>query len=216
MKVLTSLYNFHEKWAFNELSKFIYPTMNVVALPLSFEDDEVANQEAWEDFYGENSEEYEDILKPFKAYGINKVSMINYFTDTKEEMKKMIEDADILLLTGGSSDEYMKRIVELELKESILSKEFIIATSAGAYILLNDFVISYDEDSDQIGYYSGLNIIENIRVIAHYEACEFYDRIISELSEKHDTYALSDKGCVLINDGKISVLGNVTVFKRGN
>ncbi|MCI5723598.1 MAG: hypothetical protein MR283_06275 [Erysipelotrichaceae bacterium] len=81
-------------------------------LPMSFNDGWSSEFLTWEDMFQKGKETYEMMVRPFKNFGIREknISWLNYFQDTSTAAKKMIAQADIVVLSGESPAWIMQRI----------------------------------------------------------------------------------------------------------
>ena len=114
----------------------------------------------WDALYGKVNGKYHDgIVGGFTAYGIpaDKITFINYFTDTKETAAQKIKAADIIYFLGGLPDRMMDRIKEFDLYDVLMQHDGILmGYSAGAVIQLAEYHLSPDDDYPEFKYYEGL------------------------------------------------------------
>ena len=84
-------YDIDATWLYDELKNYIKPAHKVAVVAFSFCDSRVKSLADWNVLYSkDNGIFYGGIVGGFTAYGISEenVSLINYFTDTKESAKK--------------------------------------------------------------------------------------------------------------------------------
>ena len=80
--MLFSLYNFHESWAKDIVSKYIKSKDKVLIIPFLF-DEKIGNDNDWQNAYNKNNGEYyESVVAPFLSYGI-KEENINWINSEK-------------------------------------------------------------------------------------------------------------------------------------
>lgn len=219
INILLEGFNISEPWLSNELKKYIKPTHSVAVIALAFRDSRVKSLPDWNTLYGKGiGKYYSGIVNGFTAYGISeeKVSFINYFTDTKESAKQKVESADIIYFLGGLPDRMMARIEEFNLYDSLLKHQGIVmGYSAGAVIQLAEYHLSPDEDYPEFKYYKGLPYLSDFYLEVHYEGtCSQKDSIQRVLSERKKTvYATAiNAGAIIVDNGKLKLLGDVRTF----
>jgi peptidase E len=211
-------YSIHEDWCYNAFQHYIKPGMKVVVIPFSFYQNEIYDDITWTKYYGKENGIYcAGIIESFRRYGIDAsyISMINYFQTSKEEAKLMIKNADIIYLPGGLPDKMYEKIVEFSLLEVIMShKGVVIGHSAGAMIQLDEYFISPDWDFSEFGYYPGLGLIKGFGIEVHFRDLKTqFDAIKKYMIEKHkNVYAITDQGALIVDNGKISVIGDVKYY----
>ena len=204
-----------------ELSPYISKDSRVAVVAFSFYDDYVYDAESWMRVYGKGiGEGYFEVVDEFAAFGVPdaNVTYINYFTDTKESAREKIERADIIYFTGGLPDRMMDRIEEFELVDTLKNFDgVVIGYSAGAVIQLKEYHLYPDGDYEDFGYYNGLGYIDNFYLEVHYEYKSEQDESVRRcLAERnlpiYVTHTL--KGGVVVDNGSISLLGKVDVYRR--
>jgi peptidase E len=218
VNMLFSLYNFHEKWVKDEVKKYINYNDKVLIIPFSF-GEKISNHTEWQCAYNrEDGGYYKSIVLPFLSYGIKEenISWINYFKDTKEEAKEKVRNSDIIFFTGGLPDKMMERLEEFHLVNEIENfKGIIIGSSAGAMIQISEYHITPDKDYNTFSYNKGLNLIKDFNIEVHYEETDIQKHYINKvLDEKIDTvYAIKDTGGIIIDNEKVTLLGDTQIFK---
>ena len=217
--LLLSSNNFHEEWAKAFIQPYLTSSKTVVIIPFSFNQEKIRHDDDWQLAYSEGGGKYyKDILTPFLALGIdeNNINWLNYFTHSSEEMIKLINQSDIIFLTGGLPDQAVHRVVEKGLLESLSKSQMIIGVSAGALMQLNDYYLSPDKDYPTFGYYKGLGLLNsNFYIEVHYEHTAIQKHSIKKaIVEKNKTvYAISNQGGLLVDETGLHLLGDVKPFK---
>lgn len=219
VNILFSLYNFHESWAKDLVSKYINSNDKVLIVPFSF-DDNICDDNGWCNAYSKNNGRYyESIIAPFLNYGIKEenINWINYFKDTTENAKIKIKNSNIIFFTGGLPDKMMIRLKEFNLIDDIENfKGVIIGSSAGAMIQISEYHITPDEDYNIFTYNTGLNFIKDFDIEVHYEEAEIQNKYINKvLREKREkVYAITNTGGIIVDNEKIVLLGKVKTFSK--
>lgn len=220
INMLFSLYNFHEQWAKHEVKKYISSNDKVLIIPFSF-GEKISNDTEWQDAYNKDyGMYYKSVVLPFLSYGIKEenIEWINYFKDIKEAAKEKVRNSDMIFFTGGLPDKMMYRLKEFNLVSEIENfKGIIIGSSAGAMIQTSEYHITPDKDYNTFSYNKGLNLIKNFNIEVHYEEAEIQKHSINKvLNEKIDTvYAIKDAGGIIVDNERITLLGDVEIFKGG-
>lgn len=217
VNMLFSLYNFHESWAKDIVSKYIKSNDKVLIIPFSF-DKKICSDNDWKNAYSKNNGKYyECIVTLFLSYGIREenINWINYFKDTNENAKNKIKNSNIIFFTGGLPDKMMLRLMEFNLIDDIENfTGVIIGSSAGAMIQISEYHITPDEDYNIFTYNTGLNLIKEFDIEVHYEGTEIQNKCIYKvLDEKKDiVYAIANNGGIIIENEKITLLGDTKTF----
>ena len=220
INILLEGFDIDAPWIYDELKNYIKPNHSVAIVAFSFRDSRVKSLSDWDALYGKvNSKYYDGIVGGFTSYGIpaNKITFINYFTDTKESAIQKIQAADIIYFLGGLPDRMMDRIKEFDLYDTLIHHDGIImGYSAGAVIQLAEYHLSPDDDYPEFKYYEGLPYLSNFYMEVHYEGTAMQDKSIQRvLAERGKTvYATAFRsGAILVDKGNIKLLGDVKVFK---
>lgn len=203
MNILLSSYDFHEPWAHEIMKPLLHEDMKVCVIPFSFEDYNVHCVEDYDKHYGVNGHHVPYILRPFHYYGIYDITFIDYFRDSKEIAKAKVKQADIIFLTGGLPDQYLRRLEEFELVDLLKqSKALFIGASAGAMIQMSYYHISPDDDYPEYIYERGLGLVSGFKIEVHYcgSASQEYglERVQREL--KQPTYTIPNDGGLYVDD----------------
>lgn len=219
VNILLEGYDIDAPWLYDNLKKYIKPDDSVAVAAFSFRDVQVKNLNDWNALYSrENGICYGGITRGFASYGLSedRISFINYFTDTKESAAKKIKIADIVYFPGGLPDRMMDRIREFELTDALLHHNGVImGFSAGAVIQLAEYHLSPDDDYAVFQYHEGLPYLNDFYLEVHYEGTLLQNEAIRRvMAERGKTvYATAaQSGAILVDDGKITLLGDVRRF----
>ena len=220
INILLEGFDIDAPWLYGELKNYIKPNHTVAVVAFSFRDNRVKSLSDWDALYGKvNGKYYDGIVGGFTAYGIpaDKITFINYFTDTKETAAQKIKAADIIYFLGGLPDRMMDRIKEFDLYDVLMRHGGILmGYSAGAVIQLAEYHLSPDDDYPEFKYYEGLPYLSDLYMEVHYEGAKMQDESIQRvLVERGKTvYATAFRsGGILVDNGNIKLLGDVRVFE---
>ncbi len=218
INILANRYTIDSDWCFNQFQKYINKDKKIVIIPFSFRDDKITSKEIWEQIYSkETGIYYRGIVDSFKKYEVKEenIKWINYFSETKEESKKIVENSDILYFTGGLPDRLMERLEEFDLIETIQNHDgLIIGFSAGALIQLSNYHLTPDDDYETFDYYKGLGMISGLNVEVHFTHSDIQMESISRVLKdtKSPVYALEDEGAIIVEKDKVIKVGKVHYF----
>lgn len=203
-----------DAWCYPALKKYLHSGDVVCVLAFSFFDD-TKNLDDWNRQYAKGRGIwYKANTDVFRRFGIPEkdVHWVNYFTDSREEMLNAIANSNVLLLTGGAPDLMMKRIKEKRLKKILKTYQgVVIGYSAGAMVQLSDYHISPDEDYPSFSWQKGLGMLEGFDIEVHYAATPHQKRWLEKARQDRNmkTYAIYEKGGMIVENEKISFFGQV-------
>ncbi len=222
MNILLDKLDFHGAWAYDTLKNIIKPKYKVCMIPFAFHEEWIKNEEEWDKIYDKlKGDFYEYTVSPFYTYGIkdNNIELINYFTDSIESAKARVKESDIICFTGGFPDKAMNRLSEFDLINAIEQHEGIImGWSAGAMMQCSDYYTSPGEDYSEFAYKKGLKFIEDFAVEVHYENMDTQNKSIEKyIHEKgKKVYTTESKSAIIVNDSKITLLGNAREYQTAS
>ena len=203
-----------------ELGEYFSENSKVAVIAFSFYDDYVYDAESWKKVYGKGIGNcYFETVDALASFGVREenISFINYFTDTPESAKAKIKNANTIYFTGGLPDRMMERIKEFELAPVLRDFEgVVVGYSAGAVIQLGEYHLYPDGDYDNYGYYNGLGYINDLYLEVHYEYKPVQDESVKRVLEERDlpVYVThTGAGGVVIDNGKLKVVGKVDIYK---
>lgn len=221
VNILLEGYNIGASWLYDPLKKYLRPHSKVAVIAFSFRDTRVKSAEEWKMLYGaDNGVYYKGITDAFLIYGIEaqNITFINYFSDTKEYAHRIVRTADIVYFLGGLPDRMMDRILDFELCDALKQHQGVImGYSAGAVIQLSEYHLSPDDDYPQFGYYNGLSYLDGFYLEVHYENNSVQNETIKRVIREREktVYAThSGTGALISDNGRIHILGNVSVFDK--
>ena len=206
-------YNLRANYLTQTMKRILKPEMSVCVIAVSFRESAVRSARDWESFYGNGSKNYKGITSGLCAYGISpeRISFLNYFTDTKISAAEKIKSADILYFPGGLPDKMIQRIREFDLESVIKAHTGIfVGYSAGALVLLSEYHLSPDHDYPAFQYGKGLSIADGFFLEVHDTGTPEQIAAIQKVKSEREkpVYALPlMQGALLLENGKISLLG---------
>lgn len=221
--VLLSNYELGMELVHNDLKKIIKPTDRVVIISWTFptEIDYETFNNVWFPKYGRRYNKY---VTPLLKYGIKEenISILNCYEENKDKFKKIIDDSDILVITGGNPEMlYSKVVQETELLYNIkYYKKLIIGFSAGAELQLKRYFITAKNNYYKyFAFYDGFGVMDDpFYFDVHSINNKFYlDKLKKiALEKKKDVYAIFDDGAIVYDRKlfKINSYGNVIKFNK--
>lgn len=214
--VLLNIYEFQAPWAMEYLRNILHGDQQVAILTMSH-GDEIPDGKVWKNLYGPGKEIYRVLTGAFGAYGIPEegIRFVSWFHDTPDTALQKIGEAGVLFLTGGLPDVFCDRLEQRGLVEPI--RQFpgiVMGCSAGAMMQMTEYHITPDEDYDSYGYYKGLGLLDGFEPEVHYAGSSVQKESIARYlrERRKKLYAMTNQGGLLIENGKITMMGDVTEF----
>ena len=213
--VLLNYYNFDGEWARPHLEKYL-KSKKVLILPLAYREFQAWDNESFLAIYGKGGEKYPAITRPFLEYGIAEAELdwLNPY-DGKDHISQ-IKNADLLFFTGGMPEKAIKRMEDLHIVDAV--KNFsgvVMGASAGAMLQLETYHITPDEDYAEYGIWHGLGLVGGIDLEVHYLATPLQQQCSARAVK--DTglpvYQMWHEGGLIVDGGKITVMGSVELVK---
>lgn len=220
IQILANRYMIDEDWCLEAYKKYIRPDHKVLVIPFSYREGEVKDLDQWQTYYGQDQGlYYRGIVDSFKAFGIDEdqISLINYFSHTKEEAKRLVETSHILYFPGGLPDQMMKRLKDFDLVDPIKAHQgLVIGFSAGALIQLKDYHLTPDKDYPIFSCHQGLNLTDAFYLEVHYNHHDLQKASIKRLLKegKKPVYAIEEEGALIIEEGQVMPLGRVHCYQK--
>lgn len=216
--ILLNIYEFQAPWAKPVLGSILKPEHRVTILTMSH-GNEVPDRAAWEDMYLPGQPVYNALTAAYGAYGIpaENIQFVSWYHDAPETALEKIGEADVLFLTGGLPDVFYERLEEWGLVEPMQQfPGIVMGCSAGAMMQMTEYHITPDEDYDTYGYYPGLALLEGFEPEVHYAASAVQKESIRRYlrERRKPVYAMTNRGGLVVQNGKITPMGEVTLFRN--
>ena len=194
------------KYIKDDLKKIIKPTYKVALLPWAFKSElnsEIFNNE----YFKKDSPRYNRYVNPLLELGIdiNNIKICDPYKQTREELKKIISESDVLLLPGGNPEMFYKKIVhDTELLYDIkYFKGIIIGESAGCELQLKRYFITAKNNYYKyFAFYDGFGIIDDpfYMDVHSINNKKYLDKLQSVANNtKKIVYAIYDDGAIILN-----------------
>ncbi|MCH5156772.1 MAG: hypothetical protein J1G02_02715 [Clostridiales bacterium] len=216
INVLLNYYNFDGDWARPHLNRIFAPKPRVLILPLAYRETQAWDNDSFLSIYGKGGEKYDNILRPFLSYGYDEkdIAWLNPYDGGNH--LALIRNADMLFFTGGMPEKAIARMRQLGIVDAVKSfNGTVMGASAGAMLQLETYHITPDEDYDSYGIWQGLALVKGLDLEVHYLATDVQKqctaRAVKQLALP--VYQMWHEGGLLIEDGKVTVMGNVEVVK---
>ena len=203
-----------------ELKKVINNDTKLVVIPWSFAVE--TNKSGVHTFYLEHV--YNKYIERLMSIGlnINNVKYLNCYSDKKDDMKKIINESDIILMPGGNPEMLYNKINECDLIDTIKNyNKIVIGASAGSEVQFeNYFITEKNNYYKKFDWYKGIGLIKDnfyfdVHSINDKEYLNQFEKISKEKNKK--VYAIFDDGFILFNrkSNDIKIFGNVIEFDYG-
>lgn len=210
------------KYIKKDMKEIIKEDSKVVLLPWGFPV-EIDAFRLENEFFKKGEKRYQRYIDNLKELGIKEENIIigNCYSDSKEYLKRIIKESDVLVLPGGNPEMFYQKVVQsCELLYDIKYYEgIIIGESAGAELQLNRYFITAKNNYYKyFSFYDGFGCIDNpfyfdVHSINNKNYLNKLERVA--LEKKKDVYAIFDDGAIIYNrkDNSIKKYGTVLVFK---
>ena len=222
LNVLLSDYEKGIELVFEKINKYINSNTKIVVLPWTFPV-EIDSNILINEFFLKDGKRYKKYINPLIKMGAKKdnVFVLDCYNDDINYLKKMINNADVLVMPGGNPEMLFNKVVQdpeilYEIKHF---KGIVIGASAGAELQLKRYFITAKNNYYKIfSFYDGFDIINNPFYfdVHSIDDKEYLDKLQSVANEKEKSvYAIFDDGAIIYNrdNKKIEIFGNVREFK---
>ena len=209
----------------DDLKKLVKRNSKAVILPWAFPV-ELDAYKLENEYFKEGSEKYNKYVNPLINLGLSKNNIFigNCYKDSKELLKKKIQESDILILPGGNPEMFFSKVVqELELLYDIkYYKGIIIGESAGCVLHQKRYFITAKNNYYKyFAFYDGFGIINDpFYMDVHSINNHLYLNKLQKIANKtkKTVYAIYDNGAILLNreNNNIILYGNVKVYENSN
>lgn len=213
VNVLLNYYNFDGEWARPHLEKYVVGK-KVLIVPLAYRESQAWDNDSWLSIYGKGGEKYDNIIRPFLAYGYteDQIDWLNYY-DGRDHIEQ-IRNATLLFFTGGMPEKAIRRMHELDIVDAVKGFDGVVmGASAGAMLQLAVYHVTPDEDYDSYRIQQGLGLVNGINLEVHYLATELQQqcskRAAAELGLP--VYQMWHEGGLIIECDRIIVMGSIEV-----
>lgn len=205
----------------NEIKKILPQKPRVVILPWTFPV-ELDAEKLENEFFKKNEKRYNRYINSLKKIGIKEdnITILNCYSDSKEKIKKCLQESNILLLPGGNPEMLFDKVVHQtdSLYEIKYYNGIIIGESAGTELQLKRYFITAKNNFYKyFAFYDGFGVIDNpFYMDVHSINNKLYLNKLKKVAheKKKDVYAIFDDGVIIYNreTKKISTYGNVIKF----
>ena len=214
--ILLNYYNFDDEWARPYLEKMLKNRPHVLILPLAYRETQAWDNDSFLCVYGKHGEKYDNILRPFLAYGYAEedIEWLNPYDGSNH--LSQVQNAELLFFTGGMPEKAIARMEQLGITDAVKNfSGIVMGASAGAMLQLESYHITPDEDYDSYGIWRGLGLVKGIDLEVHYLATDLQRECTARAAKelKLPVYQMWHEGGLLIDNGKITVMGNVELVK---
>lgn len=173
-------------------------------------------------FFKKGERRYNKYINELKKIGIKEENIIicNCYSDSKDKLKNIIKESDVLLLPGGNPEMFFKQVVHnCEILYDIkYFKGIIIGESAGTELQLTRYFITAKNNYYKyFAFYDGFGVIDDpFYIDVHTINNKYYlNKLQSIANEKNKTvYAIYDDGAMIYrrDTKKLNLYGNIRVF----
>ena len=207
----------------NRVKEIISPNSKVVILPWSFPV-EIDADKLENEFFKKGERRYNRYINELKKIGIKEKNVIvgNCYSDSKEYLKKIIKESDVLLLPGGNPEMFFDKILhDTELLYDIKYYHgTIIGESAGTELQLKRYFITAKNNYYKyFAFYDGIGVLDDpfyidVHTVNNKKYLEKLESVAKENNK--DVYAIYDDGALIYNRNtkNLEVYGHVIKFDK--
>jgi len=148
--------------------------------------------------------------------GITNIEDLDLRSENPGELEQVLSKKDMLFVNGGNTffllDSMRKAGLKKALKKFLSEDKLYVGVSAGGIVLTPNIAIAGVEPGDinKVGMedFTGLSIVDfefspHVPDMVSYDSIEKYSKTTS-----NKVYAVDDYAAVLVQDGKVSVIGD--------
>ena len=166
---------------------------------------------------------YSEQYAPFKDFGVKEDNFyIVHPTDDKEDIQNLFREADVIVLLGGFMEVLEQTLKHFDLWDIMkVTGKHVIGTSAGAFIMLDKYIVTPYVDMYYNDYYTaeGLGLLKNCRLLVHWdknrdEHQEILDYVVDEVIEEMVdsqkdimVITLSEEEGIIVKNGFMTMVG---------
>jgi dipeptidase E len=145
------------------------------------------------------------------SLGAAQIEFIDY-SDSAQAIAERMHSASLVYLTGGVPSVLVERLRILAIDKLLFGfGGVIVGRSAGALALCRKCAVTY-RSSRKPAVLDGLGLL-NLTLKTHYEPAD--DERLLKLSWESEVYAVPRDSALVFNDGKLSHVNSVYVFRGG-
>ena len=221
--VLLSEYEKGMELVESKLKKMINPTQKAVIIAWAFPT-EIDKKTFDEEWFPQGGRTYNKYVGSLLKLGISEenITVLNcYDKDNYGNFKTIIDDSDILVITGGNPEMlYSKVTQETEILYNIKHyKGIIIGFSAGADLQLKRYFITAKNNYYKyFAFYDGFGVLDDpfyidVHSINNKRYLEKLQKVAN--NKKKNVYAIFDDGAMIYDrrTNKLELFGNVLEFQ---
>lgn len=204
------------------LKNIIKPNAKVAIFPWAFPV-ELTSIEFENEYFPINGRRYNKYLTELKKVGIKEENLVvcNPYKHTREELKNIIKNSDVLMLPGGNPEMFFKKVLH-DTELIYYFKKFegvVIGESAGTELQLTRYFITSENNFYKyFAFYDGFGLIDDPFYIDVHTIDEGdYQKELQDCSNntKKTIYAIYNDGAVIYNrkTNELKQYGNVKIIE---
>ncbi|MFO7711121.1 MAG: Type 1 glutamine amidotransferase-like domain-containing protein [Candidatus Woesearchaeota archaeon] len=151
----------------------------------------------------------EGYAETFKRYYTSLGAQVDVVYITKESDQEVIEkinNTDIVYLSGGDTQNLLSNFKPSFIQA--IRKKTIVGISAGALALSKRCLLTKDKDTPETKIIPGFGLIDFTTEV-------HFDGNAEEITKLDiPVYAIGEKSCIIVDDKKLTFIGDVTYFKN--
>jgi dipeptidase E len=161
--------------------------------------------------FDKNYKRRQRLFNYFRDLAAFTVEFVDY-GDTFEGIKRKVEGADLIYLTGGLTTVLIERLKTKNIDPLLRNYDkVIVGRSAGALALCKKCVLT-DSRKPAVRMITGLGLVD-FSVKVHYEPSKDFE--LKRFSKEETIYAIPERSALVYDGGSLSFMGDVYIFQNG-
>ena len=143
------------------------------------------------------------------------IAILDYFDRNVEKALDKIAKSDVIYFTGGLPDKMVERVADYGIMEALKTYNGVVmGFSAEAMVQLEEYHVTPDEDYPAYCECKGLGYVKQMDIEVHFVKSEVQLQGIDKAiwAFGHKVYVIAEDGLLLVQDGNIKCIGNVTEY----
>lgn len=215
IQIFVNQTNFDGNWAAETLYSLFNVNQKVLIIPLTENNGYASDQMAWRNQFSENSEHYEDVIRPFIRYGIPRknIKIFDIFDDYRENLKSYIQSFDIVCLVGEDELGCYSTLLDYNFNSLLKDYEGILIAIGAAATPLTESFPSYDDELGYYAQYSGLGFLKGIDLVMNYvQSDELLQYISNAIEMRNQKVLVCPKNSgILLTDTSTELFGEAFI-----
>ena len=203
--ILANRTNFDQPWAESGLYDVLTASSRVLILPFEADEGWAADEAAYNDRFFSSGVYRDDLLRPFRHYGIAEKQIQILAPDLLTKAK--LENSDVLVLAGADPLAVQNVLTDFALTDRLKAYRGVLLGMLGGAEVLMDTYRRLDRDDQTV--YPGLGLVHGMTVFADYrQEPKTLKALINELEQsERAVLVMPQNSAVLVDEQNVNLLG---------